>query len=485
MTSLDGKREPAAPTLDASCEPRDHVAEDARRFARAADVAVAAAVLAAGLTAALLGMGKPSGELAGDASTDEARALAALPPLTWSNVLDGSFTGGFEAYLADRVPMRASLLDLDASMRRARGFAPDEEDVVMYSVSPEALDLGADPEADLDTDESEPIAPPGDAADALIAQLDVGARASARDPETAGGDEGSARHATTRLLPAGILIRDGRAMQSFGGGPSGAPAYARLVNAIHRTVGDRATVYSAIVPTAQEFYLPAGSRGRVRDERPNILGTYARLSPGVRTVDVHSELAAHTAEDLYFRTDHHWTGLGAYYGYRAFCRAAELEPVPLERMDRRVVARGWRGSLYRLTRDPDLREEQIEIAVPPARAEVRVSSTRGRVIPLFRDGARGYGVFLGGDYPMLRARTSTHNGRRAILVKNSYGNAFAVYLVSRYEELVLIDYRSFHGSLARVVDESEEPTDLIFMNGTQTANSRAHTALIERLLAAR
>src|SRR5690606_3385696 len=122
--------------------------------------------------------------------------------------------------------------------------------------------------------------------------------------------------------------------------------------------------------------------------------------------------------------------------------------VPLERMQRRVVARGWRGSLFRLTRDPDLPEEQIEIVVPPAQAEVHVTSWRGRVVPLFRDGARGYSVFLGGDYPILRVRTSTHNGRRAILVKNSFGNAFAVYLVSHYEELVFVDYRSFHGSLS-------------------------------------
>ena len=478
MISVDEKR--TRPELEPpAVEPP---LPDPRRLARAADVVVAGLVLAAGLSAAVLGLSRP--EVAADATATEGRALAALPPLTWSSVFDGSVAGGFEAYLADRVPMRGALLDLDASMRRARGLAPDEDDVVMYSVSPEALELGADPEADLDTEENDPIGASREAADVLTARLDVGARASTRDPGSA-VDAGPTVSTATRVLPAGILIRDGRAMQSFGGGPSGAPAYARLLNAIRRSVGERATVYSAIVPTAQEFYLPAGSRGRVRDERPNILGTYARLSPGIRTVDVHGELAAHTDEDLYFRTDHHWTGLGAYYGYRAFCRAAGLTPVPLARMDRRVVAREWRGSLFRLTRDPDLREEQIEIAVPPAQAEVHVTSWRGRVVPLFRDEARGYGVFLGGDYPILRARTSTHNGRRAILVKNSFGNAFAVYLVSHYEELVFVDYRSFQGSLSRLLGESAMPTDLIFMNGTQTANSRAHTALIRRLLESR
>src|SRR5690606_38097731 len=217
------EREPAAPASDEPADP------DPRRFARAADVAVAAVALVAGLSAALLGVSRP--ELAASATASEARALADLPPLTWSNVFDGSVTGAFEAYLADRVPMRAAPLDLDASMRRARGFAPDEEDVVMYSVSPEALELGSDPEADLDTEENDPIASPRDAADVLTARLDVGARASTREPGPAGDARPSA---ATRVLHAGILIRDGRAMQSFGGGPSGAPAYARLLNAIRR-----------------------------------------------------------------------------------------------------------------------------------------------------------------------------------------------------------------------------------------------------------
>jgi hypothetical protein len=449
---------------------------DGRSFARRANVVVAVSALAAGMTATLLGAGASPSALAGT-SADEQRALAALPPLTWSSVAEGEFTGAVEAYLADRFTLRQPLLGVDAAMRRARGFAPGEDDVVVYSVSAEAMDLGADPSLDLDTEENDHLAltapSPRLAADPAVE----------RDEAEEGAETSSARQVTTRFLSAGILIRDGRAMQSFGGGPSGAPAYARSLNTIHAAVGNRATVYSVIVPTAQEFYLPEGARNRVRYERPNILGTYARLSPGIRTVDVHAELAAHTAENLYFNTDHHWTGLGAYYGYRAFCRSAGLDPVPLERMDRRVVRERWLGSLFRLTRDPDLRADRVEIAVPPAEAEVHVPG-RGsdRIVPLFRHESPGYEVFLGGDHPIMRVRTSMRNGRRAILVKNSYGNAFAPYLVSHYEELVFVDYRSYGGTLRRLLAESERPTDLIFMNGTLTANSRAHTALIERLL---
>ena len=34
-------------------------------------------------------------------------------------------------------------------------------------------------------------------------------------------------------------------------------------------------------------------------------------------VDAFSMLKEHSEEEIYYRTDHHWTSLGAYYGYRA------------------------------------------------------------------------------------------------------------------------------------------------------------------------
>lgn len=471
---------------------------DPRAFARLVDVVLMAAFLGVGMIASILGLADATPEALGDALAGENRAAAELPELTWSNVLEGRYTGAVEAYLADRIPGRAALLEGEGALRRARGLAPDDEDLVLYAVSAEALDLGADAEADLDIDDGLPTdfgAPPrmdepAEDEDATGAMLDVA-------PEVVPAIDGATDPAAPTITPraprprrvatrvtSGILIRDGRAMQGFGGDPGGAPEYARTLNAIHEAVHGRATVYAAIVPTAQEFYLPQGARSRGRPERPNIVATYARLVPGIRRVDVHAELSAHTDENIYFRTDHHWTGLGAYYGYRAFCRAAGLEPVALEQMDRRVIHRSWLGSLHRLTRDPTLRPDRVEIAVPRVEASARVEEHDGEehAVPLFDERYHGYGVFLSGDHPIMRVRTSTQNGRRVILVKNSYGNAFAVYLVSHYENVVIVDYRYFRGRLTDVVEESDSATDLVFMNGALTANSRAHTGFIRRLL---
>ena len=49
---------------------------------------------------------------------------------------------------------------------------------------------------------------------------------------------------------------------------------------------------------------------------------YSQLNGSIITVDAYSKLRAHTDEYIFFRTDHHWTQLGAYYAYTAFCEAA-------------------------------------------------------------------------------------------------------------------------------------------------------------------
>ena len=73
----------------------------------------------------------------------------------------------------------------------------------------------------------------------------------------------------------------------------------------------------------------------------------------VHAADTYAELLPHAAESIYMRTDHHWTGLGAYYGYRAWCAAAGIEPVPLDDLEHKVRPPKT-GSFYRATKDPTL-----------------------------------------------------------------------------------------------------------------------------------
>ena len=80
---------------------------------------------------------------------------------------------------------------------------------------------------------------------------------------------------------------------------------------------------------------------------------FTSLDSNIKKVWAIDEIRKHRTEYIYFNTDHHWTSLGAYYAYRAFCFTAGLTPVSLDTIAYKTKP-SFLGSLYRLTRDPGL-----------------------------------------------------------------------------------------------------------------------------------
>mgnify|MGYP003956541379 FL=1 len=81
---------------------------------------------------------------------------------------------------------------------------------------------------------------------------------------------------------------------------------------------------------------------------------------------------------------------------------------------------------------------------------------------------------------MMVAKTPNTNGRRVLVVKNSLGNPFVVWLLSHFEKVLVIDYRYFKANILDVIEE-HEVTDLVFINGILTSSTQVHTSLIRRL----
>ena len=459
-----------------------------RAWALALSVGFFVAALSALGLALLLGGGR------GEVDPDEQRRLAPRPAFSWPALAAGEYTAALEAYVADHFPWRDRLLGVHFWLAAHRG--PRDERVAFYDV-PVGVDDDLDPLADgageaallegldalgLMSDEDDRDVLPD-----LDLDLDLDPGADPADPDAAADADPEGPSATgPARREGGILVVDGRAMQLFSGGPRGARAYARAVNAYEEALRGRARVYSLIVPTAQTFYLPREYARHGHPEPPNIRATYARMAPGVVKVDVLAALRAHVDEYIYFRTDHHWTALGAYYAYVAFCEAAGLRPIPLAAMDRRRKD-GFRGSLYRFTRDSALGRDPdyVDYWSPPGEVKVVRYTREGLRVsiggPLLRERGAGYGVFLGGDFPRIVATTAAGTGRRALLVKNSYGNPFAVFLAPHFDELVIVDYRYFDGSVLDLVRD-HQITDVILLNGTITANARFHSARVAWVL---
>ena len=104
-----------------------------------------------------------------------------------------------------------------------------------------------------------------------------------------------------------------------------ATTYIDMVNRTADTFAGTANVYTMLVPNSEAFYLTDEERAQLepdwRNEKAATDYYVASFNSNVKNIDIYDVLAAHTDEYIYFRTDHHWTGLGAYYAYNAWAQA--------------------------------------------------------------------------------------------------------------------------------------------------------------------
>lgn len=382
-------------------------------------------------------------------SVIEKRPLKEFPEFNYDSIYYGKYTRAIDDYVADHFPYRDKLVSFALRLKELRGHHSDELIIISKPKKPKKI-IGKDSaNVDLDT--------------AML--------------------EGEVIEDNR-----GLVISNGRAMQLFGGNNSRAKAYGNMVNSFYNELKDeKINVFNVVVPSAAEFYLPSKFRHLREQEKRNISLIYETELEGVKKVDAYSKIAAHKHEYLYFRTDHHWTGLGAYYAYTAFCETAGFEAVPLDKMTKKSKNKFY-GSLYfHLDKNSILGEhyDTVHYYKPPGNTTCLVykKTNINRAIKshVIVDAAGGYSVFLGADYPLIKIETEVKNGRSIIVVKNSYGNPFVTYLVSHYEKIFVVDFRYYNTGIIDLLRENKV-TDLLFINGSISANTPYTSSRIKHLM---
>lgn len=211
-------------------------------------------------------------------------------------------------------------------------------------------------------------------------------------------------------------------------------------------------VYSLAAPIASEFYTPQKywDSGFTVSQYNKCERIREGLS-GVTHVDAYSALAAHTEEDIYARTDHHWNPLGAYYAAEAFAKAAEVDFPSLDEYTP-VSRSGYVGSMYTYSKDYHLYNDAETFTMYLSPNADRISTTyyntyfrNGWDSDLFvsRNASSFYCSFIGSDDRITHVRTDVNNGRTLVVFKMSYGNALIPFLTSGFENIYVCDMRYF------------------------------------------
>ena len=178
------------------------------------------------------------------------------------------------------------------------------------------------------------------------------------------------------------------------------------------------------------------------------------------TVDVASALNAHKDEYIFYRTDHHWTSLGAYYGYTALCTALGDVPSPVESYERHVVSEDFYGTSYSSSGISWVAPDEIEIFVEGDDAEVTTFSSgsagKGELYKTEQLSKKDkYSMFLGGNNSLLQIRTGNDDRPKLLLIRDSYADSRVPFLLENFSEIHLIDLRYYKLSIADYVLEND------------------------------
>ena len=257
--------------------------------------------------------------------------------------------------------------------------------------------------------------------------------------------------------------------------------YADAVTDLAEKMGTEAEIYSILVPLSSGITFPDNLADKLKssDQKSAMEAIYDRMGNGVRKINIYETLLNHRTEYIYFRTDHHWTALGAYYAYEDYCAAKELIPQALEEMDV-LEFDGFVGSFYTDTRNPALKEnpDTLYAYLPYSECTMRVTDVRGKQydwdvvhdVSEYRSGVK-YSAFTAGDNPIsVITNHDIKDGSSCIVVKESFGNAFVPFLVDHYETIYEIDYRYWEGTISEFARENGVKDILVINNVSMTRN---------------
>lgn len=168
-------------------------------------------------------------------------------------------------------------------------------------------------------------------------------------------------------------------------------------------------------------------------------------------VDAYNVLKEHSKEEIYYRTDHHWTSLGAYYGYLAWAQASGEEPKAYSLGRMRTATKDFLGTLHSRLNIP-MEGDRITYFPETVKRPVSITYDFGKVTNSFYeesylDTKNKYGFFLDDNHAFIEIETGIRNGKTLFVIKDSYANSLIPLLAPHYEKIFVVDLRYFNGSL--------------------------------------
>lgn len=154
-------------------------------------------------------------------------------------------------------------------------------------------------------------------------------------------------------------------------------------------------------------------------------------------------------EYVYYRTDHHWTTLGAYYAYCEIMKAFEMEKdiIPEGNFEKETVSKDFYGTFASKSGFHFVKPDSVELWLLGNEDDFLVTAD-GRTLEdgfynrAHLDGNDKYSVFLDGTHDVVTVTKKDGKDRPKLAIfKDSFANSVAPFLAQHFD-LVLYNLSS-------------------------------------------
>lgn len=241
-----------------------------------------------------------------------------------------------------------------------------------------------------------------------------------------------------------------------------------LVNTINNFRKDtNITTYFMLIPTSiyiNQEKLPNFAETFNQEEL--IKNVYNKTND-IKTINTVDTLKANKDKYIYFKTDHHMTSDGAYLVYLEFCKQAQITPET--EYTKEEVTDSFLGTFDSKAQIVNQEKDKIVVYKNSNNTEgITASYDKQTTNSIFNEDflkqKDKYSYFLNGNNANVVVKTQVKNGKKLLVVKDSYAHIMAQFFCQNYEEIHFIDQRYYNNSIEEYAKQNQITETLFLYN---------------------
>lgn len=235
-------------------------------------------------------------------------------------------------------------------------------------------------------------------------------------------------------------------------------------------------VYFMLIPNSISIYADKLPDNAITYNQYEIIDYfYQKLEDNIIKIDTRESLLKNKSRYIYFKTDHHMTSLGSLIAYNEFKKISDSNILLEADYTKKNISNEFLGTLDSKAQIPNQEKDKIEIYENYYNTNMESVYYDGEYSDSiynkeYLKKKDKYSYFLNSNNAQVIINTKNKNGKKLLVIKDSYAHIMAQFMCNDYEQIVLIDPRYYRASISKYINENDFSQVLFVYNVSNIIN---------------